>query len=272
MPIDVAFDDDTDGGIQLISFNTTVENSFMLQSPGEQSQTDSAFDEMMSNTDHDNSNQVSLCNTLEDFQEQDEEEVVIETTEVRDIEEYNNPQEEQVGEVDEIIFVDSDPQESEPEAIVIETVEVVQEVKVVESTPWEPEPEPIVMETMEVVREARVESTPMSDYQEPESPSVEEVVPETKVVVTSPPDTPRHSSYKSGLRDTSSIVQKARNFSDIITEPPKITVKATTKEVSEERLKQMDLERKAILQQSMKASKAGNISYSDEDEEVVEGT
>ncbi|XP_060082242.1 titin-like [Ylistrum balloti] len=253
LPTDVALDDENDGGIQLISFNTT-ENS-MLQSPGEQSQTDSAFDELMSSTDHDNSNQVSLCNTLEDFQEQ-EEEVVTESIEIKDFEEYHSPPINETVEVEEVTVVESTPQTSEPE---LDT----------ELKQPEPEQKPVVIETIEMVKEVKVESAPRSVYSEPETPVVDEFVPNKNTVV-SPPETPQNASFNAGLRDTSSIVRKARNFSDIITEPPKFTVKASTKEVSEERLKQMDIERKAILQQSMKSTKSVDISYSDEEEVVVE--
>ncbi|XP_033736691.1 titin-like isoform X2 [Pecten maximus] len=258
LPSDVAFDDENDGGIQLISFNTT--ESSMLQSPGEQSQTDSAFDEMMSSTDHDNSTQVSLCNTLEDFQEQEEE--VTEIMEVRDFEEYHSPPVQEPVQVDEVIFVESTPQSSEPEP------EVELELKKQEPE-QEPEQKPIVIETMEVVKETRVESAPKPIFSQSETVLVDVAVT-NKSTVVSPPTTPQHASYNAGLRDTSSIVKKARNFSDIITEPPKFTVKASTKEVSEERLKQLDMDRKAILQQSMKSTKSVDISYSDEEETVIE--
>ncbi|OWF47277.1 hypothetical protein KP79_PYT08365 [Mizuhopecten yessoensis] len=272
VPTDVAFDDENDGGIQLVSFNTT--ESSMLQSPGEQSQTDSAFDELMSSTDHDNSNQVSLCNTLEDFQEQ-EEEVVTETVEVQDFVEFHSPPVKEQMQVDEVVFVESAPQPSKPEPelekVEPEPEKVEPEPEKVEPEPEkvEPEPEPIVIETMEVVKEVKVESAPKPIHNEPETPLVDDVVT-NKVTVVSPPATPMHASYNAGLRDTSSIVKKARNFSDIITEPPKFTVKASTKEVSEERLKQMDMERKAILQQSMKSTKSLDVTYSDEEETVTE--
>ncbi|XP_069126174.1 titin homolog isoform X2 [Argopecten irradians] len=258
LPADVAFDDENDGGIQLISFNTT-ENS-MLQSPGEQSQTDSAFEEMMSSTDHDNSTQVSLCNTLEDFQEQVEEEVIMDA---REFQEYQSPQIEETVMEDKVIVVESTPQSTEPEPEIKSTKEP--EVKSVK----EPEPEPIVIETMEFVKEVKVESAPKPVQSDPEPPVVDEAMSNNNTVV-SPPMTPQNVSYNAGLRDTSSIVRKARNFSDIITEPPKFTVKASTKEVSEERLKQMDMERKAILQQSMKTTKSVDISYSDEEEGATE--
>ena len=66
-------------------------------------------------------------------------------------------------------------------------------------------------------------------------------------------DTSRNQSYS----------QKAKAFSEIINEPPKITIKATTKEVSEERLRQMHDERKAIIKMSMK----GGDLFSDEEEQ-----
>jgi len=215
----------------------------MLQSPGEQSQTDSAFDEMMSSMhsndlDRDISNQVSLCNTLEDdFPD----EPLVQATETS----YESDLKIQ------------DPLETEEEEIVTEIIEVDVDMPV-EYAPELPSSPPQLIDMVEEEEDDEV------DYEVP---------------IMSPPETPRPTMERTlsplntprGPRDTDSIVRKARNFSDIITEPPKVTIKALTKEVSDEKLRMMDNKRKAIIQQSMRGGTFdGSMSSSEEEEEEKE--
>lgn len=162
-------EDEDSGDIQLLSHSNTS-----VQSPT--SQTDSAFEDMVS------SNQVSLSSTLED---------------VKDISDMLEP-------------IKVTVTESQP------TVE--------SSTKMEEE------EEIEITNQAKVEFTP-----------------------TQTPQSSIHSSYVTEvpLSESKTFVKKAQQFSEIVNQPPKMTIRSTSKEMSDEHLQKVDGERKAVLSQSI---------------------
>lgn len=62
-----------------------------------------------------------------------------------------------------------------------------------------------------------------------------------------------HSSYitEVPLTETKVFVKKAQQFSEVVNQPPKMTIRSTSKEMSDEHLQKVDGERKAVISQSM---------------------
>lgn len=62
-----------------------------------------------------------------------------------------------------------------------------------------------------------------------------------------------HSSYVTEvpLSESKTFVKKAQQFSEIVNQPPKMTIRSTSKEMSDEHLQKVDGERKAVLSQSI---------------------
>ncbi|KAK3089918.1 hypothetical protein FSP39_007645 [Pinctada imbricata] len=206
--------DAEDAEIQLISFNNTASS---IQSPN--SQTDSAFEDMMSSmhsNDPDNQT-VSLSNTLED-------EVVVEKEIIVQAK---------------VVKIESAPQ---------------LEMKIEHS--FEPE--------------MKVEKSSVPEVVEEESEEDEEEPVDI-------PETPRMQLKDERLkeiqmqRDPITFVKKAQQFSDIVNEPPKMRIRATSKEMSEAHLQEVDRERKAVISQStVKRRGVGDIDVSASFEEEEE--
>lgn len=164
-------DEEDSGDIQLLSHSNTS-----VQSPT--SQTDSAFEDMVS------SNQVSLSNTLED---------------VKDIS---------------------------------DTLEPVK-VTVTESQP-------------------KVESSTKEEEEKKKEEEIE-ISNQAEFTPTQAPQSSIHSSYVTEvpLSESKTFVKKAQQFSEIVNQPPKMTIRSTSKEMSDEHLQKVDGERKAVLSQSI---------------------
>ncbi|XP_052100516.1 uncharacterized protein LOC127734587 isoform X3 [Mytilus californianus] len=104
----------------------------------------------------------------------------------------------------------------------------------------------VVKETIREVQTEYVES-------DPGSMSPPESSPRKPQSMTSPPVN----------RDSSSFVTKANKFSSIINEPPKIHIRANTKEMSDAHIQEVDAHRKAVIQNS--TVKRKNVGWSDEE-------
>lgn len=117
-------------------------------------------------------------------------------------------------------------------------------------------------------------SSTLEDF--PDSFVVKEKVREVKVEFEesdpgsiSPPES---SLYKAGLkrtmsppgpRDNKSVIEKANKFSSVINEPPKITIKTNSKEMSTAHIQEVDAQRKAVIQTS--TMKRKTVGWSDEE-------
>ncbi|KAJ8306206.1 hypothetical protein KUTeg_016751 [Tegillarca granosa] len=107
--------------------------------------------------------------------------------------------------------------------------------------------------------------------------SVKASTEESEQQTISPPETSRMSySYVTEKRpmsppdpsktprDTTSIVKKAQQFSESLNRPPKVTIRASSEEMTEQRLQELDAERRAVIN----ISKTRNVIMSESDEAV----
>ncbi|XP_063413108.1 uncharacterized protein LOC134695672 isoform X3 [Mytilus trossulus] len=104
----------------------------------------------------------------------------------------------------------------------------------------------VVKETIREVHTESVES-------DPGSMSPPESSPRKPQSMTSPPVN----------RDASSFMAKSNKFSSSINEPPKIHIRANTKEMSDAHIQEVDAQRKAVIQNS--TVKRKNVGWSDEE-------
>lgn len=118
-----------------------------------------------------------------------------------------------------------------------------------------------ISDTLEPVKVTVTESQPKvesSTKEEEEKVEIEEEIEisnQAKVEFT-PSQAPQpsiHSSYVTEvpLSDSKTFVKKAQQFSEIVNQPPKMTIRSTSKEMSDEHLQKVDGERKAVLSQSI---------------------
>ena len=186
----------------------------------------------MHSNDPDTSNHVSLSNTLDDTQGGT---IVIETITVNSV-----------------VQVESAPQETQTSVKLIE----FEQSKVDEPLPVDV-PQPDSEESQVSVKMVRIEPSPADDT----VPVEEEEEPPDDDDYLSPSDIPTESSFGK-LRDERlkeiqmrrepvTFVKKAQQFSEIVNEPPKVRIRATTKEMSDAHLQVVDRERKAVISQSM---------------------
>jgi hypothetical protein len=139
--------------------------------------------------------------------------------------------------------------------------------------------------TLEDVKDEVISDTPEQVAPSDSPPKVQSSPPDTPEQVTlsesppkvqsSPPDTEAvvkngqvktdfapiaseffyqtHSSYVTEVpvTETKMFVRKAQQFSEVVNQPPKMTIRSTSKEMSDEHLQKVDVERKAVISQSM---------------------
>lgn len=113
-----------------------------------------------------------------------------------------------------------------------------------------------ISDTLEPVKVTVTESQPtVESSTKMEEEEEIEITNQAKVEFT-PTQTPQssiHSSYVTEvpLSESKTFVKKAQQFSEIVNQPPKMTIRSTSKEMSDEHLQKVDGERKAVLSQSI---------------------
>lgn len=113
-----------------------------------------------------------------------------------------------------------------------------------------------ISDTLEPIKVTVTESQPTVESSTKEEEEEEiEITNQAKVEFT-PTQTPQssiHSSYVTEvpLSESKTFVKKAQQFSEIVNQPPKMTIRSTSKEMSDEHLQKVDGERKAVLSQSI---------------------
>lgn len=113
-----------------------------------------------------------------------------------------------------------------------------------------------ISDTLEPIKVTVTESQPtVESSTKMEEEEEIEITNQAKVEFT-PTQTPQssiHSSYVTEvpLSESKTFVKKAQQFSEIVNQPPKMTIRSTSKEMSDEHLQKVDGERKAVLSQSI---------------------
>lgn len=113
-----------------------------------------------------------------------------------------------------------------------------------------------ISDTLEPVKVTVTESQPtVESSTKMEEEEEIEITNQAKVefTPTQMPQSSIHSSYVTEvpLSESKTFVKKAQQFSEIVNQPPKMTIRSTSKEMSDEHLQKVDGERKAVLSQSI---------------------
>lgn len=107
--------------------------------------------------------------------------------------------------------------------------------------------------TLEPVKVNPAENQPTEESSPKEEPARKDQVLVEFTPLTEGSSQSVHSSYVTEvpLTETRTFVKKAQQFSEIVNQPPKMTIRSTSKEMSEEHLQKVDGERRAVLSMSM---------------------
>ncbi|XP_061174975.1 uncharacterized protein LOC133184124 isoform X2 [Saccostrea echinata] len=112
----------------------------------------------------------------------------------------------------------------------------------------------VISDTVEQVKVTLAESEPTSESLPSEDAMVTKTEAKPEFVPTaSEVSYQTHSSYVTEVphTETKIFVKKAQQFSETVNQPPKMTIRSTSKEMSDEHLQKVDGERKAVISQSM---------------------